>query len=111
VEAAMVADHPEMGDYRGKVAYWNFLPPDELNAILSLYATVTHKTLVISKTMGIEGRKLLTPDDEYEPLTEFNATYEGRQTVRESMHLELEALFAEEPELNMFLAQLPNGIF
>ncbi len=111
VEAAMVADHPEMGDYRGKVAYWNFLPPDELNAILSLYATVTHKTLVISKTMGIEGRKLLTPDDEYEALKEFNETYEGTQTVIESMHLELEALFAEEPELNTFLAQLPNGIF
>jgi len=111
VEAAMVADHPEMSVSRGKVAYWNFLPPDELNAILSLYATVTRKTLVISRTMGIEGRKLLTPDDEYEALKEFNETYEGTQTVIENMHLELQALFAEEPELSATLAELPNGIF
>ena len=111
VEATMVADHPEMSGSRGKVAYWNFLPPDELNAILSLYATVTRKTLVISRTMGIEGRKLLTPDDEYEALREFNETYEGTQTVVENMHLELQALFAEEPELSASLAELPNGIF
>jgi superfamily II DNA or RNA helicase len=111
IEAIMVADHPELLDQRGKVAYWNFLPPAELNAILSLYSTVTHKTLLISKTMGIEGRKLLTPDDDYEALKEFNETYEGTQTVIEGMHLELQALLAEEPELNGFLAQLPNGIF
>jgi len=111
VEATMVADHPEMAADRGKVSYWNFLPPDELNAILSLYTTVTRKTLLISKTMGIEGRKLLTPDDEYEALKEFNETYEGTQTVIEGMHLELQALFAAEPELNASLAQLPNGIF
>ena len=44
------------------------VPPDELNAILTLYTKVTQKTLLISRTMGIEGRKLLTPQDDYEAL-------------------------------------------
>src|SRR5205823_2265897 len=45
VEKRLVADHPEAAAVRGTVAYWNFLPPDELNELLTLYARVTHKTL------------------------------------------------------------------
>ena len=63
IEKRLVADHPEAAATRGKVWFWNFLPPEELNKILSLYATVTQKTLLISKILGIEGRKLLTPED------------------------------------------------
>src|SRR5207244_706863 len=63
VEKRRVADAPDAASVRGRVAYWNFLPPDELNALLTLYARVTHKTLRISKTFGIEGKKLLTPED------------------------------------------------
>ena len=37
VEERLVADHPEVAASRGKVSFWNFLPPDELNAILTLY--------------------------------------------------------------------------
>ena len=37
VEERLVADHPEVASSRGKVSFWNFLPPDELNAILTLY--------------------------------------------------------------------------
>jgi len=44
-----------------KVSFWNFLPPDELNALLTLYTKVTQKTLLISKTLGIGGKKLFTP--------------------------------------------------
>ena len=66
VEAKLIADHPEVAESRGKVAFWNFLPPDELNQILSLYTTVTRKTLLISKTLGIEGKKLLRPEDDYD---------------------------------------------
>ena len=61
VEKRLVADHPEVAASRGKVSFWNFLPPDELNAILTLCAKVTQKTLLISKALGIEDKKLLTP--------------------------------------------------
>jgi superfamily II DNA or RNA helicase len=36
VEKRLVADHPEEVPLRGTVAYWNFLPPDELNRLLTL---------------------------------------------------------------------------
>src|SRR4029079_2076562 len=36
VEAKLVADHPEQKPLRAKVAYWNFLPPEELNELLHL---------------------------------------------------------------------------
>ena len=55
VEKRLVADHPETAPDRGKVAYWNFLPPEDLNRILSLYSRVTKKTLVISKTVRYRG--------------------------------------------------------
>ena len=91
VEERLVADHPELKESRGKVAFWNFLPPEELNAILTLYTRVTQKTLLISKTLGIEGKKLLTPEDDYEALKEFNHAYEGTKTAVEDMHLEYQA--------------------
>ena len=52
-----------------------------------MYEKVIHKTLLISKTLGIEGRKLLTPKDDFEALKEFNASYEGARTAVEDMHL------------------------
>jgi superfamily II DNA/RNA helicase len=111
VEARLVADHPGIAKSRGKVSFWNFLPPDELNAILTLFAKVSQKTLLISKTLGIEGKKLLTPDDEYEALKEFNHAYEGTKTAVEDMHLEYQALLQEDPNLQAHLKQLPGAIF
>jgi len=110
-ERKLAEDHPETAEYRGKIIYWNFLPPDELNAILSLYTRVTHKTLVISKTLGIEGRQLLTPDDDYDPLKEFNQAYEGEKSATEEMHLEYQTLLEEHPELSDHLAGFPGAIF
>ena len=110
-EKQMVKDHPEMASTRGKIIYWNFLPPDELNAILSLYSRVTHKTLLISKTFGIEGRKLLTPEDDYDALRMFNHVYEGSKTVTEEMHLEYQKLLQENPDLVGYLNGLPGAIF
>ena len=51
VEKQLVADHPEQAELRGKVAYWNFLPPDELDDLLRLYSRVAYKTLRISKVL------------------------------------------------------------
>jgi hypothetical protein len=93
------------------VSFWNFLPPDELNAILTLYTKVTQKTLLISKTLGIEGKKLLTPEDDYEALKEFNHAYEGTRTAVEEMHLEYQALLQADPELEARLTRLPGATF
>jgi superfamily II DNA/RNA helicase len=111
IEKRLVADHPELAASRGKVSFWNFLPPDELNEILTLYTRVTQKTLLISRTLGIEGRKLLKPDDDYEALKEFNHAYEGTRTAVEEMHLEYQSLLAADPELEAKLNRLPGATF
>lgn len=111
VEKRLVADHPEVASSRGKVSFWNFLPPDELNAILTLYAKVTQKTLLISKTLGIEGRKLLTPEDDFDAIREFNHAYEGTKTAIEEMHLEYQALLQTDPALEARIKRLPGATF
>jgi superfamily II DNA or RNA helicase len=111
VEKRLAADQPEVASSRGKVSFWNFLPPEELNAILTLYAKVTQKTLLISKTLGIEGKKLLTPEDDFDALREFNHAYEGTKTAVEDMHLEYQALMQEDPALEARLRRLPGATF
>jgi len=111
IEEKIVTEHPEYEDIREKVQYWNFLPPNELNEVLSLYEKVTSKTLRISKTFGIEGKKLLTPDDDYEALNEFNQDYEGSTTFLEEMHLEYQELIQSNPELLAKIQSLPLKVF
>lgn len=114
IERRIVAEHPEIAPSRGKVQYWNFLPPDELNEILTLYTRVTQKTLLISKTLGIEGRKLLRPEDLYDDLkvlNGFDKEYEGERTAIEDLHLEYQALLKEHDGLESRLRSLPLGIF
>src|SRR3989441_6250101 len=43
IEEQIVAEHPDQQTLRGKVAFWNFLPPDELEMLLRLYGRVSHK--------------------------------------------------------------------
>jgi len=100
VEAQIIADHPDQKKLRGTVQYYNFLPPDELNELLSLYKTVTHKTLRISKTFGIEHGKLLRPDDDYDILKDFIQLCEGAESQGESLSLELQRLLKEHPEIS-----------
>jgi hypothetical protein len=111
IEKRLIADQPEVASSRGKVSFWNFLPPDELNSILTLYTKVTQKTLLISKTFGIEGKKLLTPEDDFDAIKEFNHAYEGTKTAVEEMHLELQALLQADPELELRLRRLPGTAF
>ena len=111
IEKRILAQHPRAATSRGKVRYWNFLPPDELNAILTLYTRVTQKTLLISKTLGIEGKKLLTPEDDFDALRDFNHDYEGTRTAIEEMHLEYQALLQTDPELETRLRHLPGSTF
>jgi len=111
VERALLRDHPEVKASRSHVEFWNFLPPGELNEILTLYSKVTHKTLMISKTLGIEGKQLLTPQDDYDSLKEFNEAYEGTKTAVENMHLEYQSLLKEVPGLEAHLKGLPGATF
>lgn len=111
VEARIVADHPEQKKLRGETAYWNFLPPDELDELLRLFKTVSKKTLRISKTFGIEGKKLLTPEDDYQALKDFTDAYEGALSPLEAMHLELQALLKDHPDLEAELRTLPGRVF
>jgi hypothetical protein len=111
IEIRFVADHPEVKEIRGKVAYWNFLPPDEVDELLRLYNRVTHKTLRISKTFGIEGQKLLSPKDEFDALKNFNHRYEGVPTPAERMDLEYQKLLKDYPDLAASLPGMPGRIF
>jgi superfamily II DNA or RNA helicase len=111
IEAQIVADHPDQKDIRRTVIFWNFLPPDDLDNLLRLYAKVSKKTLRISKVFGIEGKKLLRPDDDYEALKDFNHIYEGTTTAIEAMHLEYQKLLKDYPDLEEKLSDLPGRVF
>jgi superfamily II DNA or RNA helicase len=111
IEARIIADHPDQQNLRGTVAYWNFLPPDDLDELLKLYGKVAHKTLRISKTLGIEGRQLLREDDDYEDLRNFSEQYEGQRTPDEDMHLEWQDLLNATPGLDEQVSAYPSGIF
>ena len=107
----LLTDHPELKADRDNVYYWNFLPPAELESLLALYKTVSQKTLRISKTFGIEGKQLLTPDDEYEALKDFNSAYEGTESKEEEIILDYQRLMAEYPEYKDTVGKLPKKFF
>ncbi|MEE0264013.1 MAG: helicase-related protein [Acutalibacteraceae bacterium] len=111
IEQRLLADHPELTKDRESAYYWNFLPPTELEQLLSLYKTVSKKTLRISKTFGIEGEKLLTPDDEYEALKEFNSKYEGTTSGDEEIALAYQELMADNPDYLEQLNEMPKKLF
>src|SRR5439155_24607895 len=90
---------------------WNFLPPDELDELLSLYGRVSHKVLRISETFGIEGKKLLKPEDHYEALKDFTRNYEGTTTPLEEMHLEYQRLWRDFHDLLERIEALPGRVF
>jgi superfamily II DNA or RNA helicase len=111
IEAQILADHPEQKGIRGTTAFWNFLPPNELDNLLKLYSKVSKKTLRISKVFGIEGKKLLRPDDDFDALKDFDHAYEGTTTATEAMHLEYQKLLQEHPGLEARLLSLPRRVF
>ncbi|MBP6472374.1 MAG: DEAD/DEAH box helicase family protein [Chloroflexi bacterium] len=111
VEARLIADHPEQAKLRGQIAFWNFLPPDELDELLRLFQRVTKKTMVISRTLGIEGRKLLTPDDTFDPIKELNEQFDGTLSEVEQLRLEYTDLVQAHPELAAALPNLPLKTF
>lgn len=111
IEKRMISDHPELKPLRGEIVYWNFLPPDEIDELLLLYSKVNHKTLRISKTLGIEGGKLLKETDEFDDLRNFMEKYEGRMNAIEEMRIELSILLHSDPNLEKKLNDMPFRIF
>lgn len=109
-EAKIVADHPDQKSLRGEVAYWNFLPPDEVDDLLKLYKRVARKTLRISRTFGIEGRRLLKPDDDFDDLRDFLHAYEGERTSVEELRLEYKEMLKDE-DFARALDRLPQRVF
>lgn len=111
IEEKLLADHPELAADRPNAYYWNFLPPSELEQLLSLYHTVSKKTLRISKTFGIEGKKLLTPEDDYEALKEFNSQYEGETSADEEIALAYQQLLEDNPDYEELLPSMPKKMY
>ena len=114
IEARLIEDHPEVEKNRGRAKYWNFLPPEDLKRLLTLYAKVTQKTLLISETLGIETGKLLTPEDRYNDtkvLNQFQDDLDGHKTIEEKLRLELQHLLDKDAELGARLESFPAGVF
>ncbi len=111
IEAKLLTDHPELAADRDNAYYWNFLPPAELEQLLSLYRTVSQKTLRISKTFGIEGKMLLTPNDDYEALKDFNSLYEGIPSGDEEIALAYQQLLADNPDYTDTVQALPKKMY
>lgn len=111
IENKILDMHPKQKKMRKTVEYWNFLPPSELDTLLRLYNRVSHKTLRISKTLGIEGKRLLREDDDFEDLRNFSEQYEGTSSPDEKLHLEWQDLLSDNPGLEKFLSEFPNSVF
>jgi|LakMenEpi03Aug12_release.lakeMendotaPanAssembly.Ray.scaffolds.fasta_scaffold64529_2 superfamily II DNA or RNA helicase len=111
LEDKIKLQYPHLASKRGIAKYWNFLPPDELNEILSLYQKVTNKTLRISKVFGIENKKLLTGYDDYEALKDFNHEYEGETSKGEEIKLLYQKILADEPSIEEKLNAFPLRVF
>ena len=101
----------QLGRDKCLVKFWNFLPPDELDSLLHLYERVSGKVLRISKSLGIEGKQLLTPEDDFEALRDFNVAYNGVMSYEEKMRLIYEELLKSYPDPNLKLPHYPKRLF
>jgi len=111
IEQRLLADHPELVEDRENAYYWNFLPPEELEKLLALYKTVSKKTLRISYAFGIEGKQLLTPDDDFEALKDFNSKYEGATSGDEEMALAYQQLMVDNPDYDLLVQEMPKKMY
>jgi len=111
IEDRIIKDNHLSKTDRGRIQFWNFLPPEHLEQILDLYKIVSGKALKISSTLGIEGGQIFSPDDKFDPLREFNVAYEGEKSNLENIYLEYQQLINKHPELKTAVVSYPNSIF
>lgn len=55
IEKQIMDNHPERKADRGKIAYWNCLPPQKLEDLIGLQKIVEQKYKIIATLLGIEG--------------------------------------------------------
>jgi hypothetical protein len=109
-EDEMIADHPQLKESRGQVFFWNFLPPDGLNAVLSLFAKVTTKVSTISAVLGLEGQ-IVQASEKNDPIKLFNQKCDGALSSGEEMQLAYMRLQKEYPDDFMIARGLPEKAF
>ncbi|MHC4891957.1 MAG: helicase-related protein [Planctomycetota bacterium] len=98
---------------RGRVVYWNFLPPDELDGLIQIMQQVSRKVFRISATLGIQAGHLLDPDevlDDVQVLDRYEEFVEGTRSSEEELQLEHRAWLQEDPGLEAALEAIPAGV-
>ncbi|WP_173923337.1 helicase-related protein [Agromyces sp. Marseille-P2726] len=113
IEAALVKERPAARKSRGHIQIRNFLPPDEIESLIRLHNRVNGKTLMISKTLGIPGGKLLDESDMFDDVKVFQAfkdEYVGDIAPIEQLRLKWLELTQADPSLAGLVERLPDGI-
>ncbi|SFS11374.1 SNF2 family N-terminal domain-containing protein [Agrococcus baldri] len=113
IEAELVKELKLQSGSRGHIQIRNFLPPTEIESLLALYGRVQGKTLMISKTLGIPGGKLIDESDVYDDVKVFQAfkdEYEGDIAPIEQLRLKWLELVKTDPTLPGLVDRLPDGI-
>lgn len=113
IEAELIKEFPKRKASRGRIQVRNFLPPSEIEDLIRLYGRVQGKTLMISKTLGIPGGKLIDESDLYDDVKVFQAfkdEYNGDVAPIEELRLKWLGLAKADPGLEAFVDRLPDGI-
>lgn len=113
IEAELIKEHRLAKSERGHIQIRNFLPPEEIESLLALYGRVQGKTLMISKTLGIPGGKLIDESDLYDDVKVFQAfkdEYEGEIAPIEELRLKWLGVVKDDPSLPDLIDRLPDGI-
>ena len=114
IEKELVAADPSTASLRGQIQIRNFLAPRELDVLLRLARRVTHRSLLISKTLGIPGGRLLTEEDMLDDVKVFTAfveDYYGDMSPAEVLSVKYQDLITEHPNLEERLAEMPDGVY
>lgn len=112
-EKELVKERPSLKKSRGNIQIRNFLPPAEIETLLTLYNRVQSKTLMISSTLGIPGGKLIDESDMYDDVKVFQAfkdEYNGDIAPIEELRLKWLGLLQEDPGLEGLVSRLADGI-
>jgi superfamily II DNA or RNA helicase len=113
IEKELVKGDPAAKSGRGKILIRNFLPPDDLETLLRLYSRIQSKVLLISKTLGIPGGKLIKETDQLDDvkvLQEFAEARVGELSPLEELRLKYQDLIAADDGLEERVRRLPEGV-
>ena len=113
IESELVKERPSAKKSRGHIQVRNFLPPAEIESLLTLYHRVHGKTLMISSTLGIPGGKLIDESDMYDDVKVFQSfkdEYNGDIAPIEELRLKWLQLAKDNAGLEELVRRLPEGI-